>query len=571
MLESLLLLCALPHPAQQGLVEIPAGSTLVGADLAEQKKLIAAKPAQASYLGADTPRTKVEVNTFRMGTTEVTNEMYLQFVKRTGYQPPVSWLKITAEERIQLIAEQQKEDPSWIFEGLYKSKWWDENWKKESIQWGMPPEQALFPVIGVSWQDARAYCRWAGLRLPTEQEWVRAARGDDERHWPFGNEFDRKLVACRTTLPKNLAYKLLPINTFPENASAFGLVDMCGNVWEWTDSKFGALPGFKSFRIKDDNGKKVDVLPAFDASSPVIKGGAFNIPDYGTAIDRRLGVFDIARVDFIGFRVASTPATCYNASLYMRDSLDARILGASPEDGLETAGTLGLEKRRYGDLAAAAATRAAPGQGIPESTPPENYVIYDRYDCIFITPLGMIEENSVKKLQRITIDGGPAPIGVLCSSVPLSTPNVLPGSYILAYQGPLKEKEIIAKGATVASTGESPAEDAESPGEDHPDYSGLQLDPKLEYIMVINDQNVVVAALTPNSKSGMGSSKKSRHEIVLNLDKQRLDFKFRVLDARARKAFTFSIPIVPISMGEDLLSRDFWEGSYTIKEPEEEK
>ena len=567
MLTTILLLCALP---QQGLVEVPAGSTLVGADLATQKKLIATKPALANYLGADIPRTKVEIATFMMGATEVTNEMYHQFVKSTGFQPPVSWLVMSKDERNALIAEKQKEDPGWIFEGLNKSKWWDENWNIEGTKWDMPPELALFPVTGVSWKDAHEYCKWAGLRLPTEQEWVRAARGNDTRHWPFGDDFDRKAVACSTTLPKNLAYKLLPVNSLPSNASPYGLVDMCGNVWEWTNSMFNALPGFKSFSVKGDDRKKVDVLPPFDGSSPVIKGGAFNIPDYGTAIDRRHGVFDIARVDFIGFRVASSPGTCLNSALYETQGLDPRILGASPTDGLDFLGTLGLEKRRYADLDAAVANRKIPGNGIPASNTPAEYTIFDRYDSIFITPIGKIDENSIKKLQRRTVEEGPVAIGVLHSSVPLSTPNLLAGNYILAYQGPMKDTEILAKGATIATTGEAPAEDAEGPAEGHADYTGLQLTEKTEYIMVLDANNVALTAMPLLGSAGMGSTKKAKHEIVLNLDKSRLDFKFRALDARGRKAFTFSLAIVPISKDDDLLGREFWSGEYTIKEPVEE-
>jgi len=106
-----------------------------------------------------------------------------------------------------------------------------------------PPGKADHPVTFVSWEDADAYCRWAGKRLPTDQEWEKAARGSDGRMFPWGNEFDIK----RANTP--LRWKKLsqfgdttPVGAFPEGASPYGLMDMSGNVWEWTASWYTAYP-----------------------------------------------------------------------------------------------------------------------------------------------------------------------------------------------------------------------------------------------------------------------------------------------------------------------------------------
>ncbi|MCH2112378.1 MAG: formylglycine-generating enzyme family protein, partial [Planctomycetes bacterium] len=565
MLPNTLLLLLPVLTFQDGLIEIPAGKTVFGADLGNYKKLIAAKPAVANQLGADVPRMEVDVASFLMSPTEVTNEMYLQFVQGTGYQPPVSWLVMSAEDRLALIAEQQKENPSWIFEGLYKSRWWDEHWQNEGMEWEMPAEQALFPVVNVSWEDARAYCRWAGLRLPTEQEWVRAARGDGKQDWPFGADFDRELVAHLTTQPNNLAYKLLPINAMPSNASAYGLVDMAGNAWEWTDSMFLALDGFKTFTVKAKDGEKVTVLPPFDGSAPVIRGGAFNIPDYGTTVDRRHGVQSIARIDSIGFRVASSLLAGANSVRYAAENIDALVLGEVAQDGLDFNQILGLEQRRYADLEAAAAKRAAPEDGLPETTHPDGYAIFDRYDCLTLTPVKSLSFTATSKLAKATTENAPIPVAVLHTTQPLRSPSLTPGTYILAYQGPLKANEILAKGAATEE-GEKPAEDAVGPGNEHPDYSSLILGEKKEYLIVLDLEGTALSAHPLATKLALGTAKKTAHEIILDEGGQQFLFDFKVLDQRGKKAFSFNFPIVPLD--STLLGKDAWQGEFKVKPAE---
>jgi iron(II)-dependent oxidoreductase len=93
-----------------------------------------------------------------------------------------------------------------------------------------PPELADHPVVYVDLDDARAYARWAGKRLPTELEWHRAAQGDDGRKWPWGDEFD----ASRCNGPSG---GTTPVTAHPAGRSPFGCNDMAGNVWEWTESE----------------------------------------------------------------------------------------------------------------------------------------------------------------------------------------------------------------------------------------------------------------------------------------------------------------------------------------------
>lgn len=84
-----------------------------------------------------------------------------------------------------------------------------------------------YPVMAVSWYDADAFCRWTGGRLPTEEEWERAARGTDGRRYPWGNLFEPDRANLDSNYPT-------PVGKYPRGASPYGVMDMAGNVFEWT-------------------------------------------------------------------------------------------------------------------------------------------------------------------------------------------------------------------------------------------------------------------------------------------------------------------------------------------------
>lgn len=103
---------------------------------------------------------------------------------------------------------------------------------------------AKLPVTQVSWQEAVAYCQWAGKRLPSESEWEKAARGQDGRRYPWGNEF-----SCQRGNFGNFSMdgrcaeegapgKPVIVGLYPSGASPYGVLDMAGNVWEWTQDSY---------------------------------------------------------------------------------------------------------------------------------------------------------------------------------------------------------------------------------------------------------------------------------------------------------------------------------------------
>lgn len=124
--------------------------------------------------------------------TPVTNAHYVRFVGATGHEPP-------------------------------------EHWKGQ----GPPAAIADHPVIFVSWRDAMAYGEWAGMRLPTEQEWEKAARGTDGREYPWGDTWQAGL--CNTN--DDGIWSPTPVGKYsPGGDSPYGCIDMAGNVLEWTNS-----------------------------------------------------------------------------------------------------------------------------------------------------------------------------------------------------------------------------------------------------------------------------------------------------------------------------------------------
>jgi iron(II)-dependent oxidoreductase len=157
------------------------------------------------------------------------------------------------------------------------------------------------PVQHVCWYEADAYARWAGKRLPTEQEWEKAASWDpvagQARQFPWGNEMPgRQHATLAFTGTGDL--RPSPVGTLPDGASAYGVHHMIGDVWEWTSSIFRPWPGFRAFPYREYS----EVF--FGADYRVLRGGSWATAPEAARATFRNWDYPIRRQIFAGFRCA---------------------------------------------------------------------------------------------------------------------------------------------------------------------------------------------------------------------------------------------------------------------------
>ena len=188
------------------LIPIPAGPFLMGSSDTD---------TQAD--SDEKPQHSLELPDYWIGKTEVTNAQFRPFVAGDGYTNKDYWTKAGWDWR-----EAEK---------ITKPALWDDP------QWNGDTQ----PVVGVSWFEAVAYCRWLSaqtgheFRLPNEAEWEKAARGTDGRIWPWGNTWE----VGRCNSKEAGIGKTTPVGQYPNGASPYGVLDMAGNVWEWCATKWG--------------------------------------------------------------------------------------------------------------------------------------------------------------------------------------------------------------------------------------------------------------------------------------------------------------------------------------------
>lgn len=210
------------------MIAIPGGSFMMGRDDGNDFE----KPAHS-----------VEIQPFLIDKFEVTNQQYAEFVRQDRRQAPSHW-----------------------------------------VDGNFAPGEATLPVVNVSWFAARDFCEWKSKRLPTEAEWEYAARGKENLLYPYGAQ---PKAQCSNSSEEGLR-KPRAVGNYPCGASPFGLLDMAGNVAEWTGTDYKPYPGSNA---KPGEGK-------------VFRGGTFKTPRAEqTTTDRYYEVPTFAS-DYVGFRCA---------------------------------------------------------------------------------------------------------------------------------------------------------------------------------------------------------------------------------------------------------------------------
>ena len=229
-------------------------------------------PAGAFTMGSDSdlpnemPAHQIYLDAYSIGKTEVTNAEYHEF---------------------------------WLAAGGAASEHTPISYGAEFGTWpDLAETKPDHPVIGVSWHAAAAYAAWRGMRLPTEAEWEKAARGTDARTWPWGNAFAESINGTdrHANTWRDASTQVQPVGTYPTGASPCGAHDMAGNVWEWVGDWYA-----ESFyhRSPDRN----PTGPTF-GSRRVVKGGSWMNPDTFARCTTRVGQHPAIGTSFIGFRLA---------------------------------------------------------------------------------------------------------------------------------------------------------------------------------------------------------------------------------------------------------------------------
>ncbi|RRR76063.1 MAG: hypothetical protein EI684_03595 [Candidatus Viridilinea halotolerans] len=214
------------------LVHIPAGPFLMGSNglVSDDEK----------------PQNTLTLPDYWIGRTPITNAQFRSFVEGDGYTNRAYWTEVGWAWREKWQVSQPR-------------YWANAKWNGDD-----------YPVVGVSWFEAVAYCRWLSamtgheFRLPSEAEWEKAARGPDGRIWPWGNTWE----AGRCNSEEAGIKRSAPVGHYPNGASPYGVLDMTGNGWEWCATKWG-----KSYPYRLEDEWAEEYLE--EGADRCFRGGAF--------------------------------------------------------------------------------------------------------------------------------------------------------------------------------------------------------------------------------------------------------------------------------------------------------
>jgi formylglycine-generating enzyme required for sulfatase activity len=205
------------------------------------------------------PQHSVNLDTFWIDQTEVSNAMYAQCEKAGACSPPSSPASAT------------------------RPNYYDN------------PQYSAFPVVFISWEAAGSYCTWAGARLPTEAEWEKAARGAQGNTYPWGNALPD---INRLNYQRNIG-DTTEVGHYPSGASPYGAFDMLGNVWEWVSDWYGAT--YYSDSLENNPSGPPDGI------HKIVKGASWNTTESLTRAATRGEAEPKFTGSEIGFRCAQSP------------------------------------------------------------------------------------------------------------------------------------------------------------------------------------------------------------------------------------------------------------------------
>ncbi|PDW04228.1 formylglycine-generating enzyme family protein [Candidatus Viridilinea mediisalina] len=240
-------------------ITVPAGTFMMGTPAAQLSELAVRYGGTRESYREEAPRHTLELAAFGIAVAPVTNRLYAAYVAATNARAPLFWRGATPPTML------------------------DEH-----------------PVVDVNWHDALEFCAWLNsqlpglaLRLPSEAEWERAARGSDGRTFPWGESFEPRYANTR----ESAAAGTTAVGSYPEGASPVGALDMAGNVWEWTSSLDAGYP------YQPDDGRE----DLHASGRRIMRGGCYANPHGFARCACRFRLLPEVRNEFTGFRLACSP------------------------------------------------------------------------------------------------------------------------------------------------------------------------------------------------------------------------------------------------------------------------
>lgn len=229
-----------PRPLAEGaqlhMIAMPGAPAVLGSTAQEraQARIDFGRGADPRLFEDEPLQRRAYVHGFRMDKSPITNEQFAEFTAACGVLPPDA----EAITEARYAALQQRFGQQLSYAQVLPFLWGEA---------GPRPERARHPVVLVSHDDAGFYCAWRGARLPTAEEWERAARGPNGSIYPWGNRYD----LFRVNTAQRGEGGTLNVGALPQGNTAEGFTDMGGHVFEWTDSP---VPGRAAERIVKGNG-----------------------------------------------------------------------------------------------------------------------------------------------------------------------------------------------------------------------------------------------------------------------------------------------------------------------------
>jgi len=279
----------------QTMIKVPAGEFIMGSDRVDDKGLQERYGFPAPLYLNEHPKRKEHTETYFIDKFEVINKQYKNYILDARGNVPAAWGQNGYGLALSQMKSMELKTLRMIAADHFKLDMDTNKMQRPEIIEAMLAQQKIDdskPVTGVTWSDAKSFCVWRNARLPTEKEWEKAARGSDGREFPWGNNWDPTITNTGDDAQEEEG--IAQVGSFKNNASPYGIYDLSGNVWEWVENWYDAIPN-SNYQDKE-----------YGEKNKVIRGGSGGMGHYAISYFYRNATRQYAPPDTmaedIGFR-----------------------------------------------------------------------------------------------------------------------------------------------------------------------------------------------------------------------------------------------------------------------------